>query len=90
MKLFEFQKHQNGFTIWFNRMNCNGKQFHSKSFSINNYRKAWIENGNKPRIKYHENGGRRRNNDKCFDCSLIVGYTIFNYINWQIQPCGKK
>jgi hypothetical protein len=90
MKVFEFQKRQNGFIVWFNRMTCNGKQFHSKSFSIDNHRKAWIENGNKPRIVFHENGGRRKQGDKCFDVTLILGYILINYTNWQLQPCAKE
>lgn len=60
-----------------------------KVFSAVNYKKAWKENGNKPQIYFHENGGRRKHGDKCFDMSLIVGYTIFNYCNYSLKKDGK-
>lgn len=56
----------------------------TKVFSIINYKKAWKENGNKPRITIFENGGRRKNGDVCFDLHLIIGYTIFNYCNYAL------
>lgn len=57
----------------------------TKSFSIVNYRKSWQENGNKPRISFYHNGGKRINGDRCFDANLIIGYTIFSYTNWDLQ-----
>jgi hypothetical protein len=57
----------------------------NKVFQITNYKNAWKEVGNKPRLLLHENGGRRRNGDSCFDISLIVGYTIINYTNFNLQ-----
>ena len=61
------------FQKWWNNGN--------KQFSIINYKKAWKENGNKPRIKFHWNGARK-GIDSCFDATLIIGYTIFNYTNF--------
>lgn len=57
----------------------------TKSFSIINYKKSWKENGNKPRISFHHNGAKRSKGDKCFDATFTVGYTIFNYTNWDLQ-----
>lgn len=57
----------------------------TKVFQITNYKKSWKQNGNKPRLFFHENGGRRKNGDTCFDISLIIGYTIFNYTNFDLQ-----
>ena len=57
----------------------------TKVFSIINYKKAWRENGNKPRISFFENGGRKRKGDKCWDVHLIIGYTIFNYCNYKLN-----
>lgn len=55
----------------------------NKSFSIRNYKKWWKENGNKPRISLHTNGAKKNNKkDTCLDVSLIIGYTVFNYTNW--------
>ena len=64
----------------------------TKSFTIVNYKKSWKKNGNKPRILLHHNNGKLINGDTCFDISLIVGYTIFNYTNWDLQKKkrGKK
>lgn len=62
----------------------------NKVFQINNYKKSWRECGNKPRFCIHENGGRRKNGDSCFDISLIIGYTIFNYTNFDLQHNYKK
>ena len=57
----------------------------TKVFQIINYKKAWKENGIKPMIAVHENGGRRKNGDKCFDMHLIIGYTIFSYTNHKLN-----
>ena len=57
----------------------------SRCFQITNYKKAWKEHGNKPRLSLHHNGGKRKNGDSCFDISLIIGYTIFNYTNFDLQ-----
>lgn len=57
----------------------------TKSFLITNYKKSWKENGNKPRISFFHNHGKMVNGDTCFDVTLIVGYTIFNYTNWDLQ-----
>ena len=57
----------------------------TKVFQIINYKKAWKENGNKPRIDLFENGGRKKKCDKCFDLHLIVGYTVFNYCNHRLN-----
>jgi len=55
----------------------------TKNFSINNYKEAWKENGNKPRLKFHTNGSKKKNEkDTCLDVSIIIGYTIFNYTNF--------
>lgn len=56
----------------------------TKVFSITNYRKAW----KKPRISFFENGGRKKKGNTCFDVQLIVGYTLFNYCNYNLT--GKK
>lgn len=56
----------------------------SRVFSIINYKDSWKKNGNKPKIEFFENGGRRKNGDKCFDVYLIIGYTIFNYCNYNL------
>lgn len=61
----------------------------TKCFSIINYKKAWKENGNKPRVDFHTNCAKRSNGDKCFDATLIIGYTIFNYTNWDLQKNNK-
>ena len=53
----------------------------NKQFCIINYKKGWKENGNKPRIKFKWNGARK-GIDSCFDATLIIGYTIFNYTNF--------
>lgn len=57
----------------------------TKNFSITNYKKAWKENGIKPKLYAHTNGGKRKNGDRCYDASLIIGYTIFNYTNFSLQ-----
>lgn len=57
----------------------------NKAFQITNYRNAWKEVGNKPRLLLHSNGAKKKNGDKCLDISLIVGYTIINYTNFNLQ-----
>lgn len=66
------------FDIWWGK-DCR------KNFSIINYKEAWKEAGNKPRISFYENGGRRKNGDWCFDVFLTVGYIIINYTNFDLQ-----
>lgn len=60
----------------------------TKYFGILNYKKSWKEVGNKPRFSFHTNGAKRRNGDKCFDCSLTIGYTVITYTNFNLQ--GNK
>ena len=62
----------------------------TKYFGIINYKKSWKEAGNKPRLLLHENGGRRRNGDNCFDINLIIGYTIIMYTNFNLQKKKRK
>ena len=57
----------------------------TKVFQITNYKKSWKENGLKPQFCIHENGGRRKNGDNCFDITMIIGYTLFNYTNFCLQ-----
>ena len=71
-----FNAKMNGDKKWFGNT--------SRVFSIINYKDSWKKNGNKPRIEFFENGGRRKNGDKCFDVYLIIGYTIFNYCNYNL------
>jgi len=60
------------FSLWFDK--------ERKSLSINAEKKQWP-----PRLSFHENGGRRKNGDKCFDCTLIVWTVCFSYTNWALQ-----
>lgn len=62
----------------------------TKCFSIRNHRKSWKKYGNKPRLLLHHNGAKRKKGDKCFDISLIVGYTIFNYTNFDLQKEARN
>lgn len=57
----------------------------TKSFFIINYKKPWKENGNKPRLSFHTNGAKKKNGDKCFDCTLTIGYIVIMYTNWDLQ-----
>lgn len=57
----------------------------TKVFQITNYKKAWKNNGVKPKLCIHHNGAKRKNGDKCFDISLIAGFTVFNYTNFDLQ-----
>lgn len=60
------------FSLWFDKG--------TKSISINAEHKEWT-----PRIAFHENGGRRKNKDSCFDCTLILGTICMSYTNWSLQ-----
>lgn len=53
----------------------------NKLFSITNYNHAWKVNGIKPSIKFQTNGAKK-GIDKCLDSALIIGYTIFNYVDF--------
>lgn len=61
------------------------KWIENKVISLIDYRVPWKKNGNKPRITIFENGGRRKNGDKCFDLHIIIGYLVFNYCNYDLQ-----
>lgn len=58
---------------------------YTKYFSIISFKESWKENGIKPKLKFYHNGAKRSKGDRCFDANLIIGYTIFNYTNWDIQ-----
>lgn len=62
----------------------------TKSFYIVNYKKAWKENGIKPRISFRHNHGKWLNGDTCFDATLTIRYTVFSYTNWDLQRRRKK
>lgn len=70
------------FEKWWNK--------NTKCFSIISFKKSWKENGNKPRIYFHHNGAKKKNGDTCFDVNLIIGYTIFNYTNFDLQKNSLK
>ena len=57
----------------------------TKCFSIRNNKKFWKEVGNKPRIGFWHNGAKKKNGDTCFDVHLVLGYTVFNYTNFDLQ-----
>lgn len=57
----------------------------NKVFQIINYKKSWKEEGNPPLIKFTTNGAKKKNNDKCLDVNLIIGYLVFNYTNFNLQ-----
>lgn len=57
----------------------------TKVFQITNYKKSWKEYGNKPRLSFYHNGAKKSKGDNCFDVHLIVGYTVFNYTNFDLQ-----
>ena len=73
-----------GMKILFEKWWCNN----TKVFQITNYKELWKENGTKPMLKLFHNGGKKKNGDIVFDISLIVGYTIFNYTDWDLQRLG--
>lgn len=54
-------------------------------FVITNYKKSWKEIGNPPLFRFRSNGAKKKNGDKCLDVSLVIGYTEFNYINFNLQ-----
>jgi hypothetical protein len=64
-------------SLWFDK--------HRRTLSLSASKKVWS-----PRLHFHENGGRRRNKDMCFDCSLIIGTWIFGYTNWDLQRSPAK
>lgn len=57
----------------------------SKQFSITNYKKAWKEVGNPPLLRFRTNGAKKKNGDKCLDVHLEIGYTVFNYTDFDLQ-----
>lgn len=62
----------------------------TKCFSIISYKKVWKENGIKPRIYFYHNGAKRSKGDSCLDVNFIVGYTVFNYTNFDLQKKDKE
>ena len=57
----------------------------SKQFSIINYKKAWKEVGNPPLLRFRTNGAKKKNGDGCLDVFLEIGYTVFNYTDFDLQ-----
>lgn len=62
----------------------------NKQFSIISYKKPWKEVGNPPLLRFRTNGGKKKNGDRCLDVFLEIGYTVFNYTNFNLQNSGKK
>ena len=57
----------------------------TKVFSIINYRKVWKEVGNPPLLRLRTNGATRKNGATCLDVHLEIGYTVFNYTNFNFN-----
>lgn len=57
----------------------------TKCFSIINYRRSWTKAGARPKVCFVTCGGKRDEGDLVFDASLILGYTIFSYTNFNLQ-----
>jgi hypothetical protein len=58
----------------------------TKQFSIINYKKAWKEVGNPPLLRFRTNGANKKNpKDSCLDVHFEIGYTVFNYTNFNMQ-----
>lgn len=57
----------------------------TKCFEVINYRKPWKEIGEGPFFEFRTNGAKRKNGDKCLDVTLTIGYTVFNYVNFDLQ-----
>lgn len=58
----------------------------TKNFRICNYRNIWQT----PNLYFGSNGAKRKNGDKCLDIKLIIGYTVINYTNFDLQRNNKK
>lgn len=58
---------------------------HTKLFQITNYRKAHKEWGGKPMFTIRSNGAKKKNGCTCLDVSIWIGYTCFNYVDWDLQ-----
>ena len=57
----------------------------TKVFQITNYKKSWKKIGNPPRFRFRTNGAKKRKGDTCLDVRLEIGYTVFNYTNFNLQ-----
>lgn len=57
----------------------------NKVFSIIDYKTAWKEVGNKPLLRFRTNKAKKRKGDRCLDVHLEIGYTVFNYCNFNLQ-----
>lgn len=62
----------------------------NKVFQITNYKKSWKEVGNKPLLRFRTNGAKKSKGDNCLDVHLEIGYTVFNYCNFDLQGKNKK
>ena len=58
----------------------------TKCINLISYKDSW----DKPDFWIHENGGRRKNGDKCFDFNINFFYLHFSYTNWDLQGHMKK
>ena len=56
----------------------------NKNFRIANYRESWKDQGG-PLFCIHTNGAKRKNGDTCFDFTIIIGYILINYTNFNLQ-----
>lgn len=65
------------FVKWWNKGN--------KCFSIINYKKVWKGLGISPLLRFRTNGAKKKNGDTCLDIHLEIGYTVFNYTNFNLQ-----
>ena len=57
----------------------------TKCIQLISFKRAWKENGIKPRLSIHTNGAKKKRGDTCFSFTIIIGYLMFNYMNWNLQ-----
>lgn len=62
---------------WFNKGN--------KCFSIINYKESW-KGIYRPFFTFTTNGASRKNKqDTCLDVQIVIGFTVFNYVNFDFN-----
>lgn len=57
----------------------------NKVFQITNYKIPWKEIGTGPFLRARTNGAKKYKGDKCLDVNVEIGYTVFNYTNFNLQ-----
>lgn len=61
-----------------------------KTWTLDNFKAPWKENGVKPQFFIRTNGAKRKNGDNCYSFTIAFIWWMFNYTNFNLQGRERR